>query len=200
MLSIRLKAIAGYIDEESKVIDVGCDHALLDIYLTKKKHCKCTAVDISEKCILKAKKNIKDAGVNVDTIVSDGLKNIKINDEIIVLSGLGTKTITSIIPNALTNDLIISSHKNLETLRRKMHKKGYYIYDEKAIFDKKYYVIMYFKKGRKRGNYYVSRFLVNDKGYMSYLLSGYEKVYKNTKSKLKKIKMYFIIRKIKKYI
>lgn len=200
MLSIRLKAIADYIEKGSKVIDVGCDHALLDIYLALEKGCKCTAVDISEKCIEKAKENIKEANAPVLAFVSDGLKNVEVNDEIIVISGLGTKTITNIIPNDINNDLIISSHKNLETLRRKMHKKGYYIYKEKAIFDKHYYVIMYFKKGKKHVDYYVSKHLAGNKEYMKYLLNGYEKVYNNTKSKIKKIKLYFIIKKIKKHI
>ena len=31
----RLKSVANFILEDSNVIDVGCDHALLCIYLTK---------------------------------------------------------------------------------------------------------------------------------------------------------------------
>ena len=37
-LSKRLKAIADLVDKDSKIIDVGCDHALLDIYLLKNKN------------------------------------------------------------------------------------------------------------------------------------------------------------------
>ncbi|MCI8568129.1 MAG: SAM-dependent methyltransferase, partial [Bacilli bacterium] len=29
----RLKLVASFVEENSNVIDVGCDHALLDIYL-----------------------------------------------------------------------------------------------------------------------------------------------------------------------
>ena len=32
-LSKRLKAISEFIDNEDRIIDIGCDHALLDIYL-----------------------------------------------------------------------------------------------------------------------------------------------------------------------
>ena len=35
-LSKRLEKIAQLIDENDNVLDIGCDHALLDIYLSKK--------------------------------------------------------------------------------------------------------------------------------------------------------------------
>ena len=56
------------------------------------------------------------------------------------------------------------------------------------------------KKGHKKTNYYISPFLTSNKEYMSYLLGKYEKVYYNTKNKLEKIKVYLLIRKIKKFL
>ena len=50
-ISNRLKTIADMIDGNYHVIDVGCDHALLDIYLTLNKKIKCTAIDNKEKVI-----------------------------------------------------------------------------------------------------------------------------------------------------
>ena len=35
-ISERLKVIGDFINEEDKVIDIGCDHALLDIFLCEK--------------------------------------------------------------------------------------------------------------------------------------------------------------------
>ena len=32
-ISKRLKTISEFIDKEDKIIDIGCDHALLDIYI-----------------------------------------------------------------------------------------------------------------------------------------------------------------------
>lgn len=200
MLSKRLQAISEFIPSKSKVIDVGADHALLDIYLTKEKDCECLATDISEKCLEKAKMNIQKYGVNVAVKVADGLKGIDVNDEIIVIAGMGTRTILNIVPDNLNNDLIISSHHDLPLLRKEMRKKGYYIYNEKAVFDKRFYVIMHFKKGHKKTNYYISPFLTSNKEYMHYLLGKYEKVYYNTKNKLEKIKVYLLIRKVKKFL
>ena len=44
----RLKAIASLVDKGANVIDVGCDHALLDIYLTLYNENNCIASDINE--------------------------------------------------------------------------------------------------------------------------------------------------------
>ena len=37
MLSKRLKSLIKYIDKNDKLIDIGCDHGLIDIYLVKNK-------------------------------------------------------------------------------------------------------------------------------------------------------------------
>ena len=51
-LSKRLEAIASFIDKNDKIVDVGCDHGYLDIYLALYKHNKMIiATDISEKVI-----------------------------------------------------------------------------------------------------------------------------------------------------
>ena len=36
-LSKRLSAIASFVSNNAVIADIGCDHALLDIYLSKKK-------------------------------------------------------------------------------------------------------------------------------------------------------------------
>ena len=35
-LSKRLEVVSGYIQDNTKIIDIGCDHGLLSIYLAKK--------------------------------------------------------------------------------------------------------------------------------------------------------------------
>ena len=59
-LSKRLKKIADYIPENSRIVDIGCDHALLDIYLVQtKKTNQIIASDINPNALKNAKKNIK---------------------------------------------------------------------------------------------------------------------------------------------
>lgn len=144
-LSKRLMAISDLIPKNSQIIDVGADHALLDIYLNKYKSCKCLATDISKSCILKAQSNALKYQADIETMVTDGLNNINLKDEIIVISGMGTKTITKILDIPLTNDLIISSHTKINDLKEFLFNKNYQIVKEITIEDKKLYNIIYAK-------------------------------------------------------
>ena len=48
-LSKRLEVVASFVNDNSKVIDIGCDHGLLSIYLVNKyKNVKVIASDINE--------------------------------------------------------------------------------------------------------------------------------------------------------
>ncbi len=199
-LSKRLKAICDFVPNNSKIIDVGADHALVDIYLTKEKGCICLATDISEKCIEKAKKNIKKANLNIKTIVTNGLNGITLNDEIILIAGMGTHNILKILDTNITNDLIISSHNDIPLLRNNLQKKGYYIQNEKVVYDKHYYIITYYKYGRgKKQDNYITDF-IKDKNYLNYLLNGYKIKYKNEKRIIQKLKYLNILIKIKRKI
>lgn len=144
-LSKRLQTIADLIPENSNIIDVGADHGLLDIYLNKYKNCTCLATDISKPCIEKAKENAIKYDANIQTLVNDGLTNINLNDEIIVISGMGTKKVTKILDRNIKNDLIISSHTKINDLKEFLKTKNYQIIKEINIEDKKIYTIIYAK-------------------------------------------------------
>ena len=48
-LSKRLKKIADYVSDNSSLVDIGCDHGLLDIYLVQNKNnIKVVASDINK--------------------------------------------------------------------------------------------------------------------------------------------------------
>ena len=56
----RLKMVGDLVEEDSLTMDVGCDHALLSIYLVlKKKQKRAIASDIKEGPLESAKENIK---------------------------------------------------------------------------------------------------------------------------------------------
>ncbi|MCI9585912.1 MAG: SAM-dependent methyltransferase [Bacilli bacterium] len=195
-LTKRLQAICDLIDEGSRVIDVGADHALVDIYLTKYKNCKCIATDISENCIQKAKENIKKNNLNIQTIVTDGLNNINLKDEKIIIAGMGAHTILKILNKNITNDLIISAHTDIPLLRKEIQKKGYYIENEKVIHEKHYYVITYYKYGKgKKQNNLITTF-IQDKSYINHLMNKYKIKYQNKKG-LSKLKYLYIVNKLK---
>ena len=150
MLSKRLKTIANLVDTKN-VYDVGCDHALLDIYLSNNFNKNCIAIDISEECVLKAKKNIEKNNSNVKVILNNGLENINIlPDSTVIISGMGTKNIIKIINKKNIDNLICQSNKNIYELRKNVCKLGYFIIDGEIIFEDKYYIIIKFKKGLKK--------------------------------------------------
>lgn len=141
-LKPRLKAIADLIEDNSKIIDVGADHGLLDIYLSKYKNCTCLATDISPKCIERAILNSIKYKATILTKVNNGLENLKLNNEIIIISGMGTRLIKKILNREIKNELIISSHTNIEELKEFLIQKNYKIIKEKKVIEKKEYTII----------------------------------------------------------
>ena len=156
-LSKRLLAIATLVDIKSRVIDVGCDHAYLDIYLTQNNENECIAIDINKNALTKAIENIKKYNLEdkIKTKLTNGLSGIKVNEnDNIVISGMGTYTILEILKtDKLSNTLIISSNNNIELLRKEIVKLGYIIDTEMFLIDKsKPYIIIKFIKGFKKYN------------------------------------------------
>lgn len=180
MLKKRLLTIASLVSTKS-VVDVGCDHGYLDIYLTKK-NIHCTATDISEKSLKKAIDNFKKYNLKIDTVLTDGLNNVSIKKEdTIIISGMGCDTIIKILNKKMNNDLIISSNNNTEKLRRYIVNLGYIIAVEKFVLENnKGYVIIKFVKGNKKYTDldYIIGPVIDDKVYFNYLLSKYEKIFK----------------------
>ena len=158
-LDNRLKRITDFIPSDSYILDVGCDHALLDIYLAlNRNNVKLIASDINENPLKIAKENIKKHNLE-DKITlekADGVS--KINDEVdtVVIAGMGTSTINDIINNDLkklknVKKIIISSHTSSFELRENMNKKGFKIIDEAVVFDKgKYYEIIVYSNGYEK--------------------------------------------------
>lgn len=153
-ISKRLQIIADMIPNNSNVIDVGCDHGLLSIYLAIEKHCTCLATDINEKALANAKTNLRKYKTDrVSVMVTDGINDISISsDDYIVIAGMGTQTIKHILTDKqLSNNLVISSNNQLYELRKFVTKLGYYIADEKFIVDhQKKYIIIKFTKGTRK--------------------------------------------------
>lgn len=202
MLSKRLQNIASLVDT-NEVVDVGCDHALLDIYLTKKGH-KCTAIDNKETVLLNAYENIKKNNLldKIQIILNNGLDNYELKgNECVIIAGMGTNTILKIIKKNI-NTLIVQSNNDLYKLRKNICKKGYYIDKEIVVYDKKYYNIIKFKKGNKKYNYYNYYFgLYMDDNYKNYLYNKLNKTYNKIplKNIIKKIKYKKLLIKLKQY-
>ena len=130
-ISNRLTTIANLVLKEKTngVIYVGCDHALLDIYLLQNNNnIKIIASDINKLPLESAKKNIEKYSF-LNKILKKG----------VIYNGLNVKR------------LIISSNTNNYKVRSNIIELGYLIKDEKVVFEEgKYYVIIEFTKGLKK--------------------------------------------------
>jgi tRNA (adenine22-N1)-methyltransferase len=157
MLSKRLQAIASFIKPTDKVIDIGCDHGYLGLYLLKNNICqKVLLTDNKIKALKNAQTNALKYQVIVPTLLSDGLTNVNYEDyNTITISGMGSNTILKILKPLKTNNainkIIIQSNNDLAILRKEIIKMGYYLAAENTVLDKGiWYVICEFKKGQRK--------------------------------------------------
>jgi len=148
----KLKQIAELVLPNSFLLDVGCDHALLDIYLTNK-NVRCIGSDINILPLEKAKENIKKYRVEdkITLKVGDGLEHLTNEIDTIVISGMGGILIKDIIKkdlNKIGNQKIITCPNNDSyVLRKFMTSNGFKIEKEILVKDKYIYEIIVFIKG-----------------------------------------------------
>lgn len=155
----RLEAVSSMIDENSKVIDVGCDHALLDIYLAENKKCsKLIASDNKSGPLDNARENIKKykLGNKIKTKLGNGIETIEDDIDTIIISGMGGLNIIGILKYTTelykhVKKLVLSPNSDVEKVRKEIIKLGFYISDEKLVEDKNIiYPIIKFERGKKR--------------------------------------------------
>lgn len=159
-INSRLKMIGDLAPANSFCLDVGCDHALLDIYLVKR-DMNITPVgsDIKEGPLECARVNIEKEGLEnkIELRLGDGLSTYSREDTVII-SGMGGRNIIGICKNnykVLKNieTFIISPNNYQEDVKRYLCKSGFYIENEEFVKDNNIiYQIIVFKRGKKKYN------------------------------------------------
>ncbi len=184
MISARLKSLAKYIDIQDKIIDIGCDHALLDIYLVKNKIIDSLIVsDVHCGALRAGIENIKKNRLSkkINTRLGSGLDVLTYEDDIdtILISGMGTSTIISILNNPYLkriNKLILQSNNDHFELRSKLIAMGFYIESEEYLVDnKKNYINIVFKRGNSSYSKRELRYgpiLIHNKDYLAFELNN----------------------------
>lgn len=158
-LSKRLISISNFIDDNSKVIDVGCDHALLDIYLFKnKKNISLIASDVRSGPLKQAKRNIDKYNCDIKVKLGYGISTIESDVDTVVIAGMGGDTIVDILnndSNLLVNveKMVLSPQSEWMKVRKVISSLGFYISNEVLVEDgTKFYFIIEVKKGYKDYN------------------------------------------------
>lgn len=158
----RLKTIGDLVPLSSYPLDIGCDHALLSIYLVKeRKITKAIASDNKSGPLKQALNNINFYKVNdkIKLLEKEGLNAYQEGVDTITISGMGGLSINKILDDnrkilKKIDTLILSPNNYSLAIKRKLIKLGYYIANEVLVKEKNIiYIIIVFKKGRKYYNY-----------------------------------------------
>lgn len=157
-LNKRLELVASFITENDNIIDVGCDHALLDIYLNEKyPNIKIIASDNKEGPLLHAKENIQKYHKEKKIIVKlgDGIDTIEKDINTIIISGMGGLNMIGILKYKQNmfkqvNKIVLSPNNDTDKVRKELKKMGFIIEDEILIKENNIiYPIIKFKRGKK---------------------------------------------------
>lgn len=159
VINNRLKKIGDLVDTNSSFLDLGCDHAFLDIYLARKKGVsfpKIVASDNKEGPLEQAKKNMKAYQLQekIETRLGEGLDVYTPDLDTVIISGMGGRNIIGIIKSHLESlktieTFILSPNNYQKELKKYLVSIGYQITDEFLIKEGKIiYQILKFQKGK----------------------------------------------------
>ncbi len=190
ILNKRLQMISAFIKENDVVLDIGCDHSLLGIYLVLNKNVKVIGSDINSGPLEKAKNNLKKYHLEnvIELRLGDGLKTMSSDINTIVISGIGGQTIINILKdiNKYPNieKIIISPNNDFSLTRSEISKLGFYILKEEMIEESgKFYLISEYHVGKEKIDYFFGKLDLHNKEVKEY----YQYVYNNNVKILDKL-------------
>lgn len=138
-LGPRLQALADYVPPADRVVDIGCDHGYLPVWLLKMGLVRrAVAADIHEKPLQKAVDCAEAHGLTeeIDFVLTDGLQGIAVeNGDAVVIAGMGGETIAAILAGApallsLNIKLILQPMSKIQVLLRWLYENGFHVEDE----------------------------------------------------------------------
>ena len=172
----RLKKIGDLVEANSFCLDVGCDHAFLDIYLVQRgENIKAIASDVKEGPLYRARENIKKYHLEdkIECRLGNGLDTYSDYVDTIIISGLGGRSMIGIFKSHLevlkkVNTIILSPNNYQEDVKRFLCKHHFYLSNEELVKEGKFiYQILVFSRGKRkysRKEYFFGPVLLEKKG------------------------------------
>lgn len=179
-LTERLRTIADMVDSGSRLADIGTDHGFVPIYLlTLGKIRYAVASDVHMGPLDKARENTLKYGVGEKMRLcrADGMDGLREDEaDTAVIAGMGGELICRIlnrVPQSIQT-LILQPMTDLEEVRKKVHRMGFTLTEEKiAREDNKFYIIMKARRGAcpfwTEEDYLISPLLMRDEQLGAYL-------------------------------
>lgn len=151
-LSLRLSAIAGMVTEGNRLVDVGCDHGYLPVYLIlNHKIPYALAMDVRKGPLKKAEGHIAMFGVGkyIETRLSDGLSALKKGEgDTLVIAGMGGPLMERILTDGKTlamgfKEIILQPQSDIPHFRHFIRENGWEIVKEDMVLEEgKFYPMM----------------------------------------------------------
>ena len=145
-LSERLKLVASFVPEGSRIADIGTDHGYVPIYLAEIGKIKSAlAMDVRKGPLARA----DDAAISIETRLSNGLEKLQAKEaDTVIIAGMGGELEISILEagKQLWSSIrhwIFSPQSDLEKFRRYLKENGFFIENEAMILDEgKFYTVI----------------------------------------------------------
>ncbi|MGT2887166.1 tRNA (adenine(22)-N(1))-methyltransferase TrmK [Streptococcus didelphis] len=158
-ISNRLRNVADFVPQNSKLLDVGSDHAYLPIFLVEnKKIQRAIAGEVVRGPYESAQKNVKEASLegNIEVRLANGLAAFDLEDKIdvITICGMGGRLIAEILEAGKdklsgVKRLILQANNREDDLRNWLVKNQFCLVAEKIITENnKYYEIIVAEHGQ----------------------------------------------------
>lgn len=150
-LSARLRVCCGFVYPGARVADIGCDHGYLGIYLLLNGIASSViAADVNEGPLKSAVRNAEKYGVQdkIAFYLSDGVRNIPRDFDLLVCAGMGADTMISILEAApwlkdSRYELILQCQSKTPALRQYLSEAGWRITEETVVRDGRFlYTVM----------------------------------------------------------
>ena len=151
-LSKRLEAVAGLIERDGTLADVGTDHGYIPIAMVLRGHAeKAIAMDLRTGPLERAREHITAYGLEdrIETRLSDGVSALAENEaDSIVVAGMGGELVIHILETGKAvcksaKELILQPQSEIDEVRKFLRENGYQIADEDMVEEEqKYYPMM----------------------------------------------------------
>ncbi len=141
-LTNRLQQIADLVKKGDRIVDVGCDHGYIPVYLVKNGICpSAIACDINEGPMKSCCALVYDyhLGEKIQCILTDGLDNISADDyDTVILAGMGGELISDILSRSdciTSKRLILNPMTHPEIARKFLYDNGFEIEEDVVVSD-----------------------------------------------------------------
>lgn len=152
VLSERLRSLAKMVTPGNRVVDVGCDHGFVSIYLVQKGISpRVLAMDVRTGPLSRAQEHVAEYGLSdyIETRLSDGLMEYQPGEaDTLICAGMGGKLMQKILErqeekSKSFQELILQPQSELSEFRKFLREHGYKIIYENILCEEgKYYFLM----------------------------------------------------------